>query len=328
MKTIKFFQSSIFIIVLSVLSFSSCVDPIETPQVDHFKVMTDYMKANNMDINNMTDTWVIDAAAMNTAGTANFHIIDLRTAADFTTKGRIQGAINSTLANVLTAAQGATKPIVVTCYTGQNAAVAVAALRLSGYPTARIMKFGMSSWNSVFDSWTANVSNQGKGHANWSTTNTIKTPVSFAFPVLDKTQFTAADTTGARILAKRVTYMLNQGFRSVNAVDVLANPLTSFIVNYWAEADVNIYGHIKNSYRLFETLKLAGDGIKNLDPATTNIIYCWTGQTSALLSAYLTVLGYDAKGLRFGCNNMINADLLKNKWQASEIKGYAFVTGN
>lgn len=327
MKTIKFLNSAIIVMVLSIFSFSSCVDPIETPEVDHYKVMTDYMKANNMDLNKMTDTWVIDATSLNTQGTANFHIIDLRSAADFSTKGHIQGAINSTLANVLTAAQGATKPIVVTCYTGQNAAVAVAALRLSGFPTAKILKWGMSSWNSVFDAWTANISNQGKGHANWSTTNTIKTPVLFSLPAFDKTQFTAADTTGAKILAKRVSTMLGMGFKGVNAVDVLTTPSNYFLVNYWFDANVNQYGHIKGAYRLNETL-LLGDGMKNLDPASKVTVYCWTGQTSALVSAYLNVLGYDAYGIKFGANAMINADLQSNQWKASEIKNFTYVTGN
>ncbi len=327
MKTINFLHSAIIIMVLTVVSFSSCIDPVDEPEVDHYKVMTDYMKANNLDLNKMTDTWVIDANTLNTQGTANFHIIDLRSAADFSTKGHIQGAINSTLANVLTAAQGATKPIVVTCYTGQNAAVAVVALRLSGFPTARILKWGMSSWNSVFDAWTPNISNQGKGHTNWSTTNTTKTPVLFSLPTLDKTQFTAADTTGAKILEKRVQYMLSQGFKGVNASDVLASPTNYFLVNYWTEADVTQYGHIKGAYRLNETL-LLGDGMKNLDPAAKVTVYCWTGQTSALVSAYLTVLGYDAWGIKFGANSMINSDLLKNKWQASEIKGFTYVTGN
>lgn len=327
MKTNHFLHSAIIIMTLTVFSLSSCIDPVETPEIDHYKVMTDYMKANNLDLNKMTDTWVIDANTLNTQGTSNFHIIDLRSAADFSTKGHIQGAINSTLANVLTAAQGATKPIVVTCYTGQNAAVAVAALRLSGFPTARILKWGMSSWNPALDAWTTNVSNQGKGHANWSTTNTIKTPVLFSLPVLDKTQFTAADTTGAKILAKRVQYMLSQGFKGVNAVDVLTTPTNYFLVNYWTEANVNQYGHIKGAYRLNETL-LLGDGMKNLDPASKVTVYCWTGQTSALVSAYLNVLGYDAWGIKFGANAMINADLQANQWKASEIKNFPIVTGN
>lgn len=327
MKRINFIKTVLFSFALVIFTMTSCIEEVEQPKVDHFKIMTDYMKANSLDLNNMTDAWVVDASIVNSTGIATYHIIDIRSAADFA-KGHIEGAINSTLANVLTAAQGATKPIVVTCYTGQNAAVAVTALRLSGFPNAKILKWGMSSWNSFFDSWTANISNQAKEHANWSTTNTTKLPVLFALPVLDETQFTAADTTGAAILAKRVSYMLSLGFRGVNAVDVLTTPANYFIVNYWTEADVNTYGHIKDAYRLNETLKLAADGIKNLDPAATNVIYCWTGQTSALAAAYLTVLGYDAKGIKFGTNNMINADLLKNKWSATQIGTFDYVTGN
>ena len=75
------------------------------------------------------------------------------------------------------------------------------------------------------------------------------------------------------------------------------------------------YGHIKGAYRLNETLKLAdATGFKNLSPSAVVVPYCWTGQTSAMVSAYLTVLGYDAKGLFFGTNNMIGTKLEKNSW--------------
>lgn len=326
MKKSNLFKLAMFSFALSIFTFSSCVETVETPEVDHYKVMTEYMKANAMDLNNMTDAWVIDAAGVNTAGISTFHILDLRTASDFAL-GHIEGAVNTTMANVVTAATGVTKPILVTCYTGQNAAVALVALRLSGFKNCKILKWGMSGWNPVFDKWTANVSNQAKDHANWSTTNTIKTPVLFSLPKLATTDFEAADTTGAVILAKRVNYMLSKGFQGVNAADVLATPANYFIVNYWTEADVNVYGHIKGAYRLNETL-LLGDGMKNLDPAASIVAYCWTGQTSALVSAYLTVLGYDAKGIKFGTNAMINADLLKNKWSASQIGQYPYVVGN
>jgi filamentous hemagglutinin family protein len=35
------------------------------------------------------------------------------------------------------------------------------------------------------------------------------------------------------------------------------------------------------------------------------VIYCYTGQTSAYLTGYLRVLGYDARSLLFGANGMI-----------------------
>ena len=96
------------------------------------------------------------------------------------------------------------------------------------------------------------------------------------------------------------------------------------IVNYWTDADVNQFGHIKGAYRLNETLKLTDPvGFKNLNPTAVIVPYCWTGQTSAMVSAYLTVLGYDAKGLMFGANNMIQDALLaakKNSWNNEKPK--------
>jgi len=312
MKKTNLFKLALMTLVLSVFSLTSCIDKTESPEVDKYKVLTEYLKANSMDLNNMTTSWVIDAAGLNTAGISNHYIIDIRTAEDFA-KGHIEGAVNSTLANVLVTAQNAgTKPIVVACYTGQTAAVAHVALRLSGYSTCKILKWGMSGWNPVFDKWTVNISDRGKGHANWSTTNTTKTPVIFNYPKIE-----AQDTTAVKILAERIQVLLDKGFVGVNAADVLAAPENYFIVNYWTEADVNTYGHIKGAYRLNEDLTFAADGIKNIDPDAAVTVYCWTGQTSSLVAAYLTVLGYDAKGIKFGTNAMINSDLLKNKWTVS-----------
>lgn len=311
MKKLNYLRSLFFALVVS-LGFTSCIEAYVEPEVDHFAVLTQYMAQNNMDLNHMTTDWVIDAAALNTAGVTNSFVIDLRSAADFAT-GHIQGAVNSTLANVVTTAAGAgTKPIVITCYTGQNAAVALVALRLSGYRNCKILKWGMSGWNSKFDKWTPNISDRALQSPNWSATNTIQQPVSFGYP-----KTAATETTGEAILRERVAYMLSKGLQGVAAADVLAAPTTFFINNYWTEADVNQYGHIKGAYRINETLKIANDGLKNLDPNSTIVVYCWTGQTSALVSSYLNVLGYNAKSISFGANALINSQLQKNKWTVS-----------
>ncbi len=312
MKTIKLFKILLLSILFSTLGLTSCVEEVVQPKADYTKILMDYMKANQLDISNVTTTWTIEAAALNTAGVTNYYIIDLRSATDYAS-AHIEGAVNSTVANVLTTAQNAgTKPIVVVCYTGQNAAYALAALRLSGYTTSKILKWGMSSWGPTYDKISVNVSSQAVGNANWSSTNTIKTPVTFSLPVL-----TATDTIGANILKERVQYMLTKGLQTAKAVDVLADPTKFFINNYWTEADVAVYGHIKGAYRLNETLKLSDAvGFKNLDANSTVLSYCWTGQTSAILSGYLTVLGYDAKSISFGANALVHANLLKNKWVA------------
>ncbi|KAB2828021.1 MAG: hypothetical protein BGP01_10520 [Paludibacter sp. 47-17] len=325
MKTTILFKTLILSVLVFSFGLTSCIDPVEEVKIDHFKKMTDYMKANNLDLNHMTSQWTIDAKDVAAAPT-NFYIIDLRSAADFAT-GHIQGAINTTLPNIVEMAKNAgSKPIVVACYTGQTAALGHVALRLSGHPTCKILKWGMSSWAPQFDRWTANISDRALNHANWSTTNAIVPSVNFTLPA-----FEANDTTGAGILKERVAVMLAKGYAamSVKAEDVLTTPTNYFINNYWTNTNVNDHGHIKGAYRVNETLTLAADGFKNLDPDATIITYCWTGQTSALVSAYLTVLGYtNAKSIGFGANALINSTLKANKWSAANVGNYPVVTGN
>jgi rhodanese-related sulfurtransferase len=62
------------------------------------------------------------------------------------------------------------------------------------------------------------------------------------------------------------------------------------------------------------------------------ITYCYTGQTSAAISAYLRVIGYNAKSLMFGMNKLNNASSAwgtsVNQWKASMSKNLPIVTGN
>ena len=46
----------------------------------------------------------------------------------------------------------------------------------------------------------------------------------------------------------------------------------------------------------------------------TVVVYCWTGQTAAATIAYLTVLGYDVRSIKFGVNSMIFDALPGHKW--------------
>ncbi len=319
----KFFRMSIYLLALLLIVATSCKkkenEPDPTPTVDYYKTMTDYMVANNLDLDDILTGWTITAHDLDSLGIANYYIIDLRSSTDFAA-GHIEGAHNTTLANILTEAANANgKTIVVACYTGQTAAHGVVALRLSGYSDAKILLWGMSSWNVAFDKWTANTSDMAVGHANWSTTNTLQTNVAFSTPT-----FTSTNSTGATILAERVQAMLDGGFKGVNASDVLATPTNYFINNYWVEADVNTYGHIKGAHRIYEDLTLTNDGFKYLDKDATVVTYCWSGQTASAITAYLTILGYNANCLKFGANGMIYSQLQSHKWTASG--NYPYVT--
>ena len=102
------------------------------------------------------------------------------------------------------------------------------------------------------------------------------------------------------------------------------------INNYFISTDFTIFGHIKGVYRINLVL-LADNSYLGLDPtATTKVAtYCYTGQTSAIVSAYLNVLGYNAFSTTFGMNGLWNQNpawgTSVNKWSPAMSKNLPLV---
>lgn len=319
-KLLKYF---LLIAILPMFVLVSCERDAPDPPPTSFEVLKNYLVAQNLDLNNMLDGWITAADAVHGKGIGDYYIMDIRSSGDYDTLGHIEGAVNCTFGNIVADAANATKPILVVCYTGQTAGHAVIALRLSGYPDAKVLKFGMCSWNGHFAGpWNNNTGNEAIGNANWATPpGDISDPIVYA----DEPNFTTSFTTGEDILKERVDFMVANGFQGVVCTDVLDNPTQYFITNYWAATDVEHYGNIKSAYRI-NPLTLAGEEYKNLDVAETIVTYCWTGQTSSMITAYLNVLGYNAKSLKFGTNSMIHDNLESHKWTADLPMGYEYVT--
>lgn len=296
-------------------------DDNPTPTETTFATLKTYLTTNSMDLNNILDGWITTAGAVIDSSTftiPGYYVMDLRSAADFAT-GHISGAVNTSFSTLLAdAANNGGKPILVVCYTGQAAGHAVVALRLSNYTDAKVLKWGMSSWNPLFDKWTDGVGSNGIGHASW-TMDPIATASAY-----DDPEITSTATDGATILAERVSALLTGGFKGVADSIVLDSPGDYYINNYWGAADITTYGHITGAFGIMP-ITLAGGEYNNLDPIKTIVTYCWTGQTSSVITAYLTVLGYDAKSLKFGVNSMIYTNLTGHKWSASG--NYTYVTG-
>ncbi len=283
-----------------------------------YEVLTDYLVDNNLDLPNMLDKWIIDASKIvnEEDGTVpGYFIVDLRKAEDFAT-GHIKGAVNTTLKDVLTTVKDVAKEdkILVVCYTGQTAAHATIALRLSGYSKAQVLKFGMAKWNNKFaGKWLAHSGENGNvavGHANWTLPANITADKTYGNPDISSKQ-----SEGAEILKERVKALLDGGFNGINNTEVLANPDKYFINNFWELEHTEHYGHIKGARRI-KPLTLNNGEIKKLDPEQTVVTYCWTGQTSSMITAYLKVLGFDAKSIKFGANGMIYSKLESHKYKA------------
>ena len=156
----------------------------------------------------------------------------------------------------------------------------------------------------------------------WVDRSTAGAPANIVYqdPVISSTK-----TDGESILAERVEAIVAAGFQGVNGSDVLSNPTDYFVNNYFNETDYLGFGHINNAYRILP-LMLGDNSYLGLNPATNAkvVTYCYTGQTSAVVTAFLRVMGYDAYSLKFGMNGLYhnNPSWTANKWSNSVPKDY------
>ncbi|MEN8124321.1 MAG: rhodanese-like domain-containing protein [Bacteroidota bacterium] len=318
-KLSLFFIGFLLVPALFLTSCDRGEDPGTGVTTPAFDLMTDYMIANDMDVDKIKvntdgEKFVVGAPALADvdAFIAKYYIMDIRNATDFGTS-HISGAKNVAFGDILTeAANAGGKPILVVCYTGQTACYATSLLRLYGYNHTRALKWGMSGWSPTTSaSWDNKTGDIANGHANWSYSAAPSNNV------YDNPSFTSLSQDGGEILKARVEEVVAAGFKTASGADVLNSPGNYFINNYFSDADYSGFGHIKDAYRIIDHLKLVDDGQKNLDPGSSAkvITYCYTGQTSAVVTAWLQVLGYDAYSLTFGMNGLYHSN---NQWASNQ----------
>ena len=275
-----------------------------------YETLTDYLKSIDMDINHVlsnADGQKFVMAAPEDGDLSSKWIMDIRGAADFAS-AHIEGANNVAFGDILTAAATADKPILVVCYTGQTACYATSLLRLYGYEDTQALKWGMSGWNSQFDKWTPNCKTLNDAN-NWTASEA--TPGSFDAP-----GWTSTSTNGADILAERVEEVVAAGFKTASAADVLASTGDYYVNNYFSAEHYTGFGHVDGAVRINPLLI---DDCSRLDPNGKVVTYCYTGQTSAVITAYLNVLGFDAYSLLFGMNGLSHTNSF---WDAGGVTNH------
>ena len=331
MKDRKLFYLVYLFIAASIMFFNAGCSTDETTAppvtVNESEVLVQYLESTGGDFINTSAPPMITAtdvnALINSADSLNIAILDIRSATDFGT-GHIKHSVNVTVADILNYYQtnnlsGKAK-VIITCYTGQTAGFATTILRLAGYSNVFDLKWGMCSW-AYPDKWN-NAKNNGQNNSiTIQTTNNAKNSVANV-PTL-----TTGKTTGAEILTNRLSTIATEGFgaASIDRTALYANRSNYYIVNYWSETDYNI-GHIEGAiqYTPKFALKLAND-LKTLPTDKTIVVYCYTGQTSAHVAAFLRLLGYDAKSLLYGTNNLFYDTMPGTKWFDTECKNFPVV---
>lgn len=307
-------------------------DKVVTPPaaVDEFRLVadlgddyfTDYTTPSGLPVN-------VTASAVWTNLTTDpdhYRILDWR-APDHFALGHIDGAINVSAADLQAVVDAVPAGAVVlnVCYTGQTASHVTAYMNMLGID-AQNLKFGMCGWTTewtggsttTLDKWDNAVSDD---YADWLTSAASTATETYAFPDLD-TGFTSAEDV---LLARADAYM-EGGWKKISIADlytdveVNGNGDDYFIVNYFPTAQYDA-GHIPGAIRFQPGEDFRTDEMLPFLPTDKKVVvYCFTGQTSSQVVAYLNAVGYDAYSLLYGVNGMCFSDdgVCTTKWHAPD----------
>jgi rhodanese-related sulfurtransferase len=321
-------KTKVWMLAIVALSFGvvSCDTEEDPPDVNEAEVLLQYLEdpaSPAADYGN-SGLAIKSAEATHTGVVAgNVYVIDIRQAVHYA-QGHIEGAVNlaagDVRAHIDATDLSAYNEIHIVCYSGQSASWLTSLLQLAGYKDVYSMKWGMSGWHSDFDSWTGNINSD---KVTLFTDAITEKGAEGELPIL-----TTGYEDGADIFEARYEAVLAEGFgpAGISQSDVYANLDDYYIINYWPNAEYLIPGHIDGAMQYTPNEDLSLDAtLKTLPTDKTVVVYCYTGQNSARIAAYLRVIGYDAKSLKFGANSMIWTEMTKSKWTQEAPMEYDYV---
>lgn len=281
-----------------------------SPQIAFDSLIT-YIENSGDFINSPSAPAIIPAQLLYGELDANTLVIDMRSADEFSS-AHIPNSVNIPFEKVLKYFENSISPnsfnkIVLVCNAGQTASYATSLLRLLGYNNVYALRWGFSSWHKQTASvrWLARISNKYSELLEREP-GIMRQPGSY--PQLETQQ-----QTGYNILRERAQMLFEEGFNPITVTpDTLFAPDNGFyIINYWPE-DLHRKGHIPTAvrYQPKKALKRA-EQLNTLPLDKPIVVYCFTGQHSSLVTAYLRLLGYDARTLTYGANSFMNGFMLE-----------------
>lgn len=258
----------------------------------------------------------------------NILVLDIRGAYDYS-KGHIKNAVSLKKTEVIDYAQVKGLPlydkVIMVCYSGQSATYSAALLQMLGYNNVYVLEWGMTGWNKQFSKyWKTNISNNG---INELTDKVYTKNSSSTLPGIKSYK-----NAGQDILYERAKALEKDMYSSsaVNYDYYSKNVQNSYIISFQPGA---IYkeAHLKNAilYNQENSLNIATD-LLTLPIDKEIIIYSNKGYQSTFLTAYLKMLGYNAKTLKYGANSFMNSKLIEfgGDFSSSFIKNYPYQTSD
>jgi rhodanese-related sulfurtransferase len=288
--------------------------------IDHeTTTLIKYLEANGDYVNSNDYPSLIKASVVKESLEQNILILDLRPSEKFS-KGHIKGAVSKQFEDLPTYFETEIRPfeydkIILVSDDGQISSYTTALLRLMGYGNVFAMRWGMSGWNSDYakDGWLKGVSGKFEGNLE---VKTNEKPVAEEMPEL-KTGL----ENGEEIADARFRKVFSDGTKEVliSAEDVFSNPQNYFVVNL-ERKDKYDDGHVPGAVRFKPDATLGFvEEMASIPADKIIVVYCGTGHNSGLATAYLRLLGYDARTLKYGNNGFMYNKMVKQKQALSWV---------
>ncbi len=319
-------KNKYYILAVLVLLTGCLKDDINIPtdiELNSSALLLKFLEEQGNYINSSEAPSLIEPAEV-FANLNSYLIVDVRTNQEFI-NGHIQGAwnINNTelLNFILTNNVNSYQKVVLVSADGQESAYFTCLLRLYGFNNIFTLKFGMAYWNIDFAGvWLEKIKNSPNLHS-YDSINYPKKPFSSLPAVFEQNSGNIQD-----LAKQRIASFIAKGFvDKMDDIDEIAISNSMYLVCYGSYL---LYqkGHPPNTVFYMETehLKSVKD-LQTLPPNQEILIYDYNGQLSAAVTAYLQVLGYNAKSFLFGANQLLYYNIIGG--YDTRLRAYAFLRG-
>ncbi len=351
----KLINKNIFVVILlSALILPGCIKdtiaPPETFRLDNSALVLTYLESQGDYINAAAPSLINSAEVYQNKG--DYLIIDLRSNEQFSA-GHIEGAVNTGNDSLLEFLNGKSSDhqikAVLVSQNGQSSSYYTCLLRLYGYANIYSLNFGMSSWNGDF-------ANDWKDHLKTLPVTYIFNDISY--PKADVTALPkiSLSNTGKSLednIRSRISELISKGFvkdtNYIGVEDLFTGGIENFSPDEYYLAcygNGRLYnspffegpqpgmGHPEFGVFYEENADLrSGSYLQTMPSGKAIAIYSYSGQLSAFAAAYLRLLGYNAKSVLFGANNIFYSRMewdpyLNDKaFTPDKIMSYPYVTG-
>jgi rhodanese-related sulfurtransferase len=303
----------------------------QTPEnVNETELLYNFI-AKSGDVINSKDIPAIVSADNVNSNLSKYLVLDIRSKSAYV-DGHIDGAIQVAAKDLFDHMGKEITPanyekIVLACYSGQTSAYYASLLRLVGYGNVYSLKYGMSGWskNITPNNWETNISSKYAG--------SIETKENPKGEKREVPEIKTGETSGFKIMNARAKTIAEEGFKPalIKVDSVMQNPDNYYIVNYWPIANYE-RGHLPGAIQYEPKESLNKESfLTSLPTDKPIVVYCYIGQHSAFVTAYLRLLGYDARSLAYGANGFMHNKLVAEIGHAFDpaknIMDYPLVTG-